>query len=483
MKNRLGLTQNLSQSLQITPQLQLALRILQLNKGELLEKIKDELTDNPLLEMTGDIIDSASSDKFTDIWSIGENDLNKEQKEYEALPFNFDNNKTTAKSIYSKEDNNDDLIENLDTVEISLDEYLLEQIKSVKMSVLERKILEYLIGNLDSSGFLVLSYEEICSKINCSCSDLEKAIETLKGLDPAGIGARDATESLLFQLERQDCRNKLEGKILTIYQKETSTERFEVIAKKENVSIQEVHSALNVIRSLNPFPGNRFLKEETRYTTPDIYIYKSGDEYQVMLNDEGIPSISLNPIYTSPGHKYNDKLLAKDNFFKEKYRSALWLMRCINQRRETILKVSKKIVEHQSAFLDYGLNKIKPLTMKDIATELNIHESTVSRVSSNKYALTPQGIFELKFFFKNSLQTDDGLVSSTSLKEKIKNLIAEENTVCPLSDLHISDILNKQNIQIARRTVAKYREELGIPTSSVRKRRNSLNVKFVEKHF
>ncbi len=292
----------------------------------------------------------------------------------------------------------------------------------------------------------------------------------VKTLEPAGVGARNLQECLMFQLERIEKHHELEGIIVTQHLDKVEKRRLDLIAKEESCSIEQVKDAINIIRMLEPWPGRQFVDDSTRYIVPDIYVSKIGKDYVISLNDDGIPKLRVSPYYMNLMKE--SAIGDKDSrtYIQERVKSATWLIRSIHQRQQTIYKVTEAIISRQKDFLDSGIDHLKPLVLKEIADQIGMHESTVSRVTTNKYVHTPQGVFELKFFFTNGIKTDSGEISSSSLKERIKNLIAAEPENSPLSDQQIAEVLKESKISIARRTVAKYRESLGIPSSSQRRR-------------
>ena len=265
-------------------------------------------------------------------------------------------------------------------------------------------------------------------------------------------------------------KDSLAGKIIQFQLKELERCRYDLIAKQLKCTLDEVHQAVHAIRALEPRPGREFFYENTYYVTPDIYVYKVGGEYVITQNEQGIPKLRVSPYYLSVLKEKASEAPEQSSYLNEKLKAASWLIKSIHQRQQTIFKVSESIVKFQKEFLDYGVSKLKPLVLKTVADDIEMHESTVSRVTTNKYIHTPQGVFELKYFFTTGIKSGNKEVSSSSVKDTIRLLIQEEDKSKPLSDQKIVAILEEQNVQIARRTVAKYREALGIPSSSRRKR-------------
>jgi RNA polymerase sigma-54 factor len=294
----------------------------------------------------------------------------------------------------------------------------------------------------------------------------------IQSFDPAGIGARDLQECLLIQLGQLDMQDSLAGRIVETYLERLDERYFQRMAKELGVTLEEVIAAVKLIRELDPKPGDRYNADRVEYIVPDVVVVKIGDDYQVGLNDDGMPKLRINSLYQGILRRGDSMQGDTREYLEEKFRSAVWLMKSIEQRRQTLLKVSVSLCKFQREFLDKGLSALKPLVLKDVADDIGMHESTVSRVTTNKYIHTPQGVFELKFFFHSGLDSFGGgdSMSSVSVKEIIRKAVAAEDSHKPLTDQQLVDMLEKQEIKIARRTVAKYRQELRIPPASRRKR-------------
>ena len=314
------------------------------------------------------------------------------------------------------------------------------------------------------------------SYYNVTNDDIIKAINVLKELEPCGVGARNVKECLSFQLEMQGKSDSLEMKLIQNHLEKLAEKRYEKIAREENVDIKQIYEALRNIKALEPYPGREFSDETINYITPDIFIYKDNGKWKISFNNEDMPDLRVNPDYLKlakrkKGTKNND---IDDNdesneYLTEKVRAASSFIKILEQRQNTIYKVTESIVKFQQEFLENGIEYLKPMVLKDVANDIDMHESTVSRVTSNKYVHTPQGIFELKFFFSSGLKSNDSQVSSSYIKKLISELISNEDKNSPISDQDITLELTKKDINIARRTVAKYRETLGILPSSKRK--------------
>jgi RNA polymerase sigma-54 factor len=332
-----------------------------------------------------------------------------------------------------------------------------------------------MVGNLDQRGYLCVEYEEVAESTGCTLTLVETVAEQLTTLEPHGVFARNLKECLLIQLDRLGKVEALEGAIVKNYLDRLQDKRYDQIAKKENVTLQDVYKAVQAIQKLEPYPGRPFFEDNTRYIIPDIYVQKVAGEFVVILNDDGLPKLRISRYYQqllkegggSSSGGGDDKNRA---YLQERLKAATWLIKSIQQRQNTIRKVAESIVKFQRDFLSEGISRLKPLVLKEVADDIGMHESTVSRVTSNKFMHTPQGLFELKFFFTTGIRSGEGEVSSSAIKEKIRSLIAQEIPEDPISDQKIVEILKQGQVMIARRTVAKYREALGIPASSQRKK-------------
>jgi RNA polymerase sigma-54 factor len=301
---------------------------------------------------------------------------------------------------------------------------------------------------------------------------MARALELVQGFDPAGIGARDLRECLLIQVRQLDLHNTLVEKIVRDHLPDLEKRKFSNIAKALNVTPQEVMEASQIIiTELEPKPGRPYLSSDTNYVVPDVYVIKIEDRYVIQLNDEGLPRVRINPYYRKLLSRKDSIDKVTKDYVEERLRSAQWLIKGMEQRNKTIYKVAESIVKYQQDFLDQGISHLKPMVLKDVAEDINMHESTISRVTTNKYMHTPQGIFPMKYFFSTGFSAGTGTeISSLTVKDIIQKMIKEENLSAPLKDQQIVDALKSRGIDIARRTVAKYREELRIPPTSVRKR-------------
>lgn len=464
----LKLQPKLTQQLVLTPQLQLSIKILQLNHLELTDVITQELQENPVLEIRDDLTDSYSDDtvdlefeKFIENYSKINEEYFQKERYYNQKDLNEDDEDiSNILDIYSAKKSN-------------LYDHLLWQLHLEKMTDEEIRIGEEIIGNIDSDGYLRVDTKEIANSLGVKEEDVLLVLKKIQKFDPVGIGSRNLKECLLNQIEVYGSPAPYIIQIIENYLEDLAKKSFKKISKELNITEDEVKFALEFINhNLNPKPGSgfEFSEYENQAIQPDVYVVKKGDKYDVILNFDDMPFLRINKTYERMLKDKNCDPKVK-NYLQEKIKSAYWFIKSIQQRGSTILTVAREIVEKQSEFFDKGPAYLKPLTLKDIAVALNLHESTISRVTSNKYIMTPQGLFEMKYFFSGSIRkigVED--VSSTSVKELIKEIISQENPSKPLSDQEISDILKSKGYCIARRTVTKYRESMGILSSSMRKK-------------
>ncbi len=488
----IGLKQQvkLSQQLVMTPQLQQAIKLLQLSRIELIDTINQEMEANPVLEEAtgepeseegssqpeGKTGDTEWKEAEASVPALSSSEQEKtpwEDKALEEVDWKefWDDEAKTQMPSYSFEEKEGTNYENLITRTTNLTEHLMWQLQLSRMDDEERGIGCLIIGNLDKNGYLKISVEEIAREIHCDPERIEQVLKKVQHFDPVGVAARDLRECLLIQAEILGINDPLVKEIIQNHLPHLERHNYQAIVKATGRSMEDVSHAIDVITGLEPRPGRSFSTDEVQYIVPDIYVYKMDNEYVVSLNDEGVPRLRINSYYRDAIKKGNAPEDAKD-FIQGKLKTAVWLIRSIHQRQRTIYKVTKSIVKFQREFLDKGITHLKPLILRDVAEDVGMHESTISRVTTNKYVHTPQGIFELKFFFSVGLKRHNGQedVATQSVKEKIRQLIQAEDPVKPYSDKQIVDILAKDNIRIARRTVAKYRDQMGILPSSRRKR-------------
>ncbi len=469
----------LSQQLVMTPQLQQAIKLLQLSRMELMDVVREELEENPILEEGQDSPEEKAANEeelaaeATDEQAqenIKEDDRNgMEDIDWKTYLESYSLGGTTADSY--EDDDDRPSYENLLTRKPSLSDHLLWQLNLSRLESQERAIAREIIGNVDDDGYLHVSVEELAAQAGCDCEYVERILTAVQNFDPSGVASRNLQECLLKQLEQLEMSEDITAVILRDHLDELENRRYQVIARSLQVPLDEIFSAAKFISGLDPRPGSQYGQEDVHYIIPDIFVHKVSDEYIVVLNDEGLPNLRINSFYRNAlsGSAQVDKKAGE--YIQEKLRGALWLIKSIHQRQRTIYRVTKSIVKFQRDFFDRGVAHLKPLVLRDVAEDIEMHESTVSRVTTNKYVQTPQGLFELKYFFNSGISTTDGdSIASESVKSKIKEIVSAENSRKPYSDQKIVEILHNQGIDIARRTVTKYREMLGLGSSTQRKR-------------
>lgn len=462
----------LAQQLVMTPQLQQAIKLLQLSRMELLETVQQELMENPFLEETVEEHQQVESEKRKqNEQDIGEYDQEAARNaDWEDYLGDFS---STSRQSSSREfEASDDSLsfEARYSAKPSLESHLNWQLRlSSRLSEKEKEIGAAVIGNLSSSGYLHASLEEIAALTASGTEAVERVLTILQRFDPVGVAARTPQECLLIQLEMLNYdRDPVLVSLVTDHLEDLEAKRYKPILRKFKLTVEDLKEYLDVIQCLDPLPGASFGGSEPTYVSPDVFVYSMDGEFIIALNDDGLPQLHLSSLYEDSLQAAKD---TDKEYFQEKMRSASWLIKSLYQRQRTLYKVMESIVRFQKEFFLHGVSQLKPLILKDIADDISMHESTISRITSNKYAATPYGIFELKFFFNSALSLDDGTeVGSESVKALIKKYIADEDPKDPLSDERIGDMLKEDlKVNIARRTVAKYRTALDIPSSSKRR--------------
>jgi RNA polymerase sigma-54 factor len=442
------------------------------------------LSENPMLEADEESLDQKSDEEKTvedeaDKREERTADLEKdvepaaqssdESEDIEAYFQQYFDDGFRALAMESKEA---PPLENIVTKSISLWDHLNWQADLTFFDDKEKEIAQYIIGNINEDGYLIVSPEEVAAATESSVEDVEKIRSKVKAFDPVGVASLSLKESLLAQMDYFEISDAIARKIVEEHIALLERSEYSQLAKKLGLNLKEIKAHIEVIKGLDPTPGRKYSEERTVYVIPDIIVKKEDDELKIVLNDEGLPRLKINSYYR--------KLLAKTAkdekearvFLKEKMKKAFWFLRSLDQRNQTIHKVANYILDRQKNFIELGIDYIQPLTLIELAQEIGVHESTVGRVVANKYIMTPRGVFPLKYFFHKSLEGDFGEeISSLRVKEKIKKLVENEDRKNPLSDLEIEEILAKTNFKIARRTVAKYRKQLKIPPSHMRKRK------------
>ncbi len=356
---------------------------------------------------------------------------------------------------------------------VTLSDHLHAQLSVLVLSDPLRDAAELIIGNLDENGYVSAPLEELAAPGEHGLAELEEGLKVVQSLDPAGVGARDVRECLLLQLESRNAVGSLAWKIVSDHLKMVELKQYKDLSKLLGRPLEHIQVADHVIHTLDPRPGLRYSGPGARLIEPDVHISKDGDEYIIQLNDEDIPQLRLNRQYRRMLDRTQEPNKEVRNYVKERYASAIQLMKNIEQRKQTILKVCQAIVQRQTEFLDHGLDWLKPMMIKDVAEEIGVHPSTVSRAVANKYAYTPQGVFELRYFFSEAVQGPSGSTTPLLLlKRRVKKMIAEEDPARPLTDEQITTRLQTEGINVTRRTVAKYREDMKIPSTHHRRVRN-----------
>jgi len=470
----------LSQRLILTPQLQQAIKLLQLPHLELSQFLSQELVENPLLEES---FDEVSLDDLTpeerDSMEIDDSSEDDAGAPLEKL-MNF------SVDEYFEErssDGRDMGYFNPGTVtppsfdqflsrKPDLYDHLLWQLRMSDAPEDVKRVGEIVIGNIDENGYLIASMEEIRNAAETTAEKVEEAICLVQSFDPVGVGARSVTECLLLQLRALNLHGTVVEKIVANNMDELEKKKYASVAEEYNLPLSDIMAAVKIIEGLEPKPGRNFSNTSTNYIVPDVYLAKTTEGYQIILNDEGLPRLRVNSFYRKLIQQNNAYPKEDKQFLIDKLRSAVGLLKSLDQRNRTIYRVTETLLDLQKDFFQKGVESLKPLTLKDVASALNLHESTVSRVTSNKYLSCEHGIFGFRYLFSSALHSGMGNVSSTSVKNVIKKIVTEEDSQKPLSDQYIAEMLKKTGVVIARRTVAKYREELGIP-SQIQRRKSS----------
>lgn len=449
----------LSQQLIMTPQLQQAIKLLQLSRLELQTYITEELQSNPLLEADttqSRDLESQRLQKERDEQLKGKWDAYLETYGRDNVPYYEDDERPTLESTATKAE--------------GLYDHLFWQLRMNDFSEQEREVGVFIIGNLDHNGYLNMGTDAICEATGLPSDVVLSAIEKVQHFDPPGIAALDLKDCLFIQARILGLEDSLVWKIIEAHLEDLQTKNYDKIAHDLGVTVEEVSQAAEIIINMEPRPARDYADEPPQYVVPDIYVVNMEGEFVIVLNEEDIPILTLNKQYQ--GMMASDCMgkVAK-NYLSECLKSAQWLLKSIQQRQNTLCKVTESIVKFQRDFLEHGITHLKPLVLRDVADDVGMHESTISRVTSNKYVHTPQGTFELKYFFNSGISKSDGsFVASQSVKNEIENIIKAEDAKHPLSDQAIAQMLKVKGVKIARRTVAKYRELLGIVPSNRRKK-------------
>ncbi len=472
----------LVQKLILTPSLQQAIKLLPMTTLELSELLNQEMVENPMLdEVPTEELQPAEEEPPAEEAPPAEAGSTAEKPEEPAekgdtwddsdFEYFFGDYLDDGYRPHTPQEVKElPPIENTLSIASSLTDHLMWQL-SLQADVQPlRDIGTAIIGNLNDDGYLVASVDEIAGMGNWETSDVEGALQLVQAFDPIGVAARDLQECLRLQLRHLALDGTDTETIVTEHLGLLKNHQVPEIARRLGCSIDELKSHLDIITHLDPKPGSRFNPQQSQYVIPDVYVMKVEDQYVAALNEEGLPQLRISPVYRRLLDKSGDNTAETRAYVKEKFRSALWLIKSVDQRQKTIQKVANSIINFQRDFLDHGIEHLRPLVLRDVANDIGMHESTVSRVVNNKYMHTPQGVFELKYFFHSGISSSYGdSVSSVTIKQRIRKIIEGEDARKPLSDSKIVNILQNDGLMLARRTIAKYREELKIPTSNQRK--------------
>ncbi len=487
----LRLSQKQTQVMVMTPQLQQAIKLLQLGQMELVEEINQEMLENPMLDLAppADSAEAAAKEALSDpeydqtpdsdrrqgdefAESAGASEENvRDEFDWENYLGEYSSSPSTSLNVGSHENPEETPgFESFVAAKTSLSEHLSWQWRFNAKNETDLVLGSAVIGNLDDDGYLAATDEELARETNTTPEEMAAVVARVQELDPPGVAARNLTECLLIQLNKLDLGESLAAVICRGHLGLVEKKDMPGLCRALKANKEEVAAAIEAIRALEPRPGRAFNTSDSIYVTPDVYVSKVGDDYVVSLNEDGLPKLRLS-------REYRRMLTSKEaqgetkKYLNDKLKGAVFLIRSIHQRQRTIYRVTEAIFKIQRDFLDYGVEHLKPLVLREIAEELGFHESTISRVTTNKYVYTPQGLFELKYFFDSPINRFQGeALASESVKNRIKQIISAEDPQKPLSDQRIVEILHGSNIDIARRTVAKYREMLGLGSSSERRR-------------
>ena len=466
----------LVQKLILTPSLQQAIKLLPMSTIELSDLLNQEMVENPLLEevpteelQPADAAPAADKPAEPAAETSAEKNDTWDDADYEYFFGDYlddgyrPRTPTEVKELPP--------IENTLSTSASLADHLMWQLSIQSDNEQLRELGSAIIGNLDDDGYLVASVEEIAAMGDWSVEAVTRALAHIQTFDPIGVAARDLQECLLLQIRHLGLEGTPTEKIVSEHLRLLQNHQVPELARRLGLTIDELKDHIEIIKHLDPKPGSRYNPSQSQYVIPDVYVVKVEDHYEVFLNEEGLPQLRISPVY----RRLLDKSASENNaetraYVKDKFRSALWLIKSVDQRQKTIHKVATSIVNFQRDFLDHGIEHLRPLVLRDVANDIGMHESTVSRVVNNKYMHTPQGVYEMKFFFHSGISSSYGeSVSSVTIKQRIRKIIEAEDPRKPLSDSKIVSILQREGLMLARRTIAKYREELKIPTSNQRK--------------
>ena len=471
------LSHKLVQKLILTPSLQQAIKLLPMSTLELVDLLNQEMVENPMLE-------EVPTEELQPAEAAAQTEKTEGEEQAATAATEKGDNWDDSDYEYFFGDYLDDgyrprtpqevkelpPIENTLSTSTSLSDHLMWQLSMQTDDERMRAIGTAIIGNVDDDGYLVASLDEIAGMGPWPVVDVEQALLLIQRFDPTGVAARDLQECLLLQIRHIGLEGTPTEKIVVDHLRLLQNHQIPEIARRLGLSIDELKEHVEIIKHLDPKPGSRYNPSQAHYVIPDVYVMKVEDQYVAVLNEEGLPQLRISPVYRRLLDKNTEQNTETRAYVKDKFRSALWLIKSVEQRQKTIHKVSTSIINFQRDFLDYGIEHLRPLVLRDVANDIGMHESTVSRVVTNKYMHTPQGVFELKYFFHSGISSSYGeSVSSVTIKNRIRKIIENEDPRRPLSDSKIVSILQHEGLVLARRTIAKYREELKIPTSNQRK--------------
>jgi len=471
MEMRQGLRLTQKQQLVMTMKLRQALKLLTLPTLELREELRTELQTNPLLEESEEETDVVESSETEAAAETAEKDADEApsldgEVDWESFLADASDSGTVPTP-----ERNEEQYERVNVAPVSLQEMIQQQLAMKRLGEEDQLVMAFLVGSIDDRGYLTLTNEEIVEHTGSEPERVDRLVSLLQGCEPPGVGARDLRECLLLQFRQRGEKGTLAYEIIELHWDQLKHRRLVEIAKALKVPVGDVQDAVDDIATLSPSPGSEIGGNTARYIYPDLVVERVGGDYVVYLNDRNVPRLRINRAYEKVLLSRNSGDDKTKEFVKSKLKSAQWIVQTIEQRRRTMIKVMRKIVEKQRGFFDHGVLHLKPLTLQDVASEIDMHESTVSRVTNGKYVQTPRGVFELKFFFSSGLGTSaGGDISSKAAKEKIARLVGGEDKSKPLSDQKLADTLKAEGIDIARRTVAKYREQLGLASARMRRR-------------
>jgi len=466
----------LTQQLIMTPQLQMAIKLLQLSRLELLNTIRKELEENPTLEE--EINETPVEESFGErsespaVESSTSKEVTIEENIRDDIDWNnyINEYNSSGRVHFEAEKKDTPNFESFIAHKESLREHLLWQLLMSSPTQEEEKIGSLIVGNLNEDGYLEASVQDLVEMSGSDTDTVEKTLSLMQTFDPIGVCSRNLGECLLIQARHFGLDDTIVTQIIENHLNHLENKNYKAIVKSLKTNIEEIIAAVQVIKSLEPKPGRQFVEEEAQYINPDVFVYKLENEFVILVNDDGMPKLHVNNFYKNAFKEDGNFSDEAKEYIQEKMRSATWLIRSIHQRQKTIYRVMESILKFQRSFFDKGIAYLKPMVLRDVAEDIGMHESTISRVTTNKYVHTPRGIFELKYFFNSSIQRVEGdAIASASVQDKIKQLIESEDPKKPFSDDKISKLLKESNICIARRTVAKYREMMKVLPSNKRK--------------